>query len=66
LGGAVALSQQGGQIGWIDGLGCLALGEGPMAQGDKVGFQLFLLVRIQGLYQPRRWGIKDVKRVRRV
>jgi hypothetical protein len=64
LGGAVALSQQGGQIGWIDG--CLALGEGPMAQGDKVGFQLFLLVRIQVLYQPRRWGIKDVKQVRRV
>jgi hypothetical protein len=60
LGVPVALRQQGGQIGWIDGPGCLALGEGPIAQGDQVGLQLFLLVRVQGLYRPCWWGIKDV------
>ena len=62
MGGPVALSQQGEQIGWIDGPGCLALGEGPIAQGDQVGLQLFLLVRVQGLYRPCWWGIKEVNR----
>jgi hypothetical protein len=50
----------------IDGPGCLALGEGPIAQGDQVGLQLFLLVPVQGLYRPCWWGIKDVKRLWRV
>jgi len=64
VGPVAAIGQLRRQIRWIDGLGCLALGEASIAQRDKIGLQLFLLVRIHGLCWSRLWDIKDFKPLR--
>jgi hypothetical protein len=66
VGPVAAIGQLRRQTRWIDGLGCLALGEASIAQRDKTRLQLFLLGRIHGLYWSRPWGIKDIKRLRRL
>ena len=66
VGAVAAIDQLRRQIRRIDGLGCLALGEASIAQRDKIGLQLFLLVRIHGLYWSRLWDIRDIKRLRRL
>jgi len=62
VGPVAAIGQPRGQIRWIDGSGRFALGEGSIAQRDKIRLQFFPLVR-HGLYWSRLWDIKEIKRL---